>query len=300
MFPIFAVDSRQAESLEPLGTKRKFWLDDRSRLFKAEERGTGEDWAEKLACELCELLGLPHVHYELAHDVHLDVPGVVCPNMAPPPSQLRLGNQLLQERDSTYPQGTKYHVRQHTVGAVAGIVGGLQQAPAAYCAGLPSGIGSALDVYIGYVMLDVWIANQDRHHENWGALLEGSSLRLAPSFDHGASMARNLSDEERAERMASRDHARQMPAFARRARSAFYADPSQSKTLHTLAAWQAFSHHAPAATTIWLNRLGAVEAAMIRSLIDQVPLGRMSQRSRDFTQMLLIENQRRLLAGEDG
>ena len=64
MFPIVPVDPRLALNLEPLGTKRKFWYRDASRrmLFKAEERGTGEDWAEKIASELCGLLGLPHVH----------------------------------------------------------------------------------------------------------------------------------------------------------------------------------------------------------------------------------------------
>jgi hypothetical protein len=64
MFPTVPVDPAKAESLEQLGTKRKFWFtDDQGRrvLFKAEERGTGEDWAEKLACELAGLLGLPHV-----------------------------------------------------------------------------------------------------------------------------------------------------------------------------------------------------------------------------------------------
>ena len=25
-------------------------------------------------------------------------------------------------------------------------------------------------------MLDAWIANQDRHHENWGAIWDGNSV----------------------------------------------------------------------------------------------------------------------------
>ena len=85
MFPVIRVDSRQDELLEQLGTKRKFWYRDANgvlTLFKAEERGTGEDWAEKVACELCELLGLPHVQYELAHDEPANVPGVVCATCA--------------------------------------------------------------------------------------------------------------------------------------------------------------------------------------------------------------------------
>ena len=53
MFPIIRVNADSSEELEPLGTKRKFWFMDaqqRRMLFKAEERGTGEDWAEKVAC----------------------------------------------------------------------------------------------------------------------------------------------------------------------------------------------------------------------------------------------------------
>lgn len=53
---------------------------------------------------------------------------------------------------------------------------------------MPSGLSSALDVFAGYVLLDAWIANQDRHHENWGALRMGTALYLAPSFDHGAAL----------------------------------------------------------------------------------------------------------------
>jgi hypothetical protein len=70
MFPIHRIDRSTAEAVEPLGTKPKFWFtaNGRRMLFKAEERGTGEDWAEKVACHLCELLGLPHVHYELAEE----------------------------------------------------------------------------------------------------------------------------------------------------------------------------------------------------------------------------------------
>ncbi|MCQ5056911.1 hypothetical protein NE606_19990, partial [Agathobaculum butyriciproducens] len=53
-----------------MGTKRKFWFSEEGtrHLFKAEERGTGEDWAEKLACELGRRLGLPHVEYDLAEE----------------------------------------------------------------------------------------------------------------------------------------------------------------------------------------------------------------------------------------
>jgi hypothetical protein len=307
MFPIICVDSRIAESLEPLGTKPKFWYRDGGRrlLFKAEERGTGEDWAEKIACELCALLGLPHVHYELATDTHREIPGVICETCAPPPLVMGLGNQMLQALDPDYPEGRKYKVRQHTVEAVAQILRLLAPLPKPYGADLPAGVDSAMAIFAGYVLLDAWIANQDRHHQNWGVLrtpggFTSANLHLAPTFDHGASMARNLTDKERAERLGSRDRGRQIPAFARRARSAFYADRAQAKPMTTIEAWRAFSRLTPTAARIWIDKLRGVDEAGIRRVIDEVPPRRMSEVSRDFTLRLLMENQRVLTKeGED-
>lgn len=307
MFPIVRVES-PAIALEPLGTKRKFWYRDpagRRMLFKAEERGTGEDWAEKVSCELCALLGIPHVHYELAHDIRADVPGVVCETCAPPPWAMGLGNQLLQALDAAYPsEGPRWKVREHTVDAVAAAMGLLVPPPPPYSEILPNGIATASGVFVGYVMLDAWIANQDRHHENWAALrgsgeLYAGTLHLAPTFDHGASLARNLTDDERQERLASRDQNRQIPAFVRRARSGFYADPVQAKALTTVQAWRAFSQKAPESATIWLERLRSVDEETVQLVLERVPPQRMSQVAREFTLRLLVENQRRLLSGED-
>ena len=304
MFPIIRVDSRYADSLETLGAKPKFWFDDRSRLFKAEARGTGEDWAEKIACELCGLMGLPHVHYDLAHDGHRDVPGVICPTCAPWPLVMSLGNQMLQALDPDYPEGMKYKVRQHTIDAVTEVLRVLVPLPERHGGiALPAGIDSALGVFIGYVLLDAWIANQDRHHQNWAVLrspgaLSSSNLHLAPTFDHGASLARNLIDAERSERLTSRDGNRQVAAFVRRARSAFYANPQQTRAMTTFEAWDAFSRKSPEAATIWLETLRRADENMVQNIVDQVPPQRMSQISRDFTRALLSENRKRLLAGE--
>lgn len=301
MFRIYRVDRRNAEAVEPLGTKRKFWFSEGERrlLLKAEERGTGEDWAEKVACHLCELLGLPHVHYELAEEFDGDAyiqPGVVCETCSPAPVSLVLGNQLLLERDPVYPaeEDRKYKVREHTVRAVAGVV--LKLAPPAdtWMAKAPAGLETALDFFVGYVMLDAWIANQDRHHENWAALRD-DQLRLAPTFDHGASLARNLSDVERKERLTTKDHGRTMAHYAQRARSAFYGGVADSKPLGTVEAFFAFAELAPRAGRLWLGRLAAVNGDAIRRILDQVPNKRMSKIAKEFTLELLAVNQERLL-----
>jgi serine/threonine protein kinase HipA of HipAB toxin-antitoxin module len=51
-------------------------------------------------------------------------------------------------------------------------------------------VDGADDVFLGYLMLDAWIANLDRHHENWGLVLtKDITGHLAPSYDHASSLA---------------------------------------------------------------------------------------------------------------
>jgi hypothetical protein len=62
MFDVVAIADDVQDNLEPLGTKPKFWFRTEAGvwcLFKEARPNTGEDWAEKIACELARLLGLP-------------------------------------------------------------------------------------------------------------------------------------------------------------------------------------------------------------------------------------------------
>jgi hypothetical protein len=308
MFPIVRVDRQQAESIEPLGTKRKYWFTDelgRRILFKAEERGTGEDWAEKIACELADLLGLPHVRYDLAEEYDLAketerrTPGVVCETFIRPPCALVLGNEFLLARDSSYPAERRFKLREHTVAVVAKVIKAWELPQPPFADKVPAGLATALDVFVGYVMFDAWVANQDRHHENWAAVREGERFWLAPTFDHGASMARNLTDKERHERLATRDANRQIPAFARKALSAFYDQSTDDKPMTTVAAWRAFAKLCPHAASAWLERLQAIGDAEIERLLKEIPPHRMSEICRQFTMRLLQENRRRLFAGDE-
>jgi hypothetical protein len=304
MFATFRVDRNRAEAVEPLGTKRKFWFSEKNRrmLFKAEERGTGEDWAEKLACELCRRVGLPHVEYDLAAEYDGDTylhPGVVCPHCAPSPLSLVLGNQLLLAHDPVYPRldHRKYKVGEYTVDAVVQCLRKLAPPPWNCIAIVPAGIATSVDVFVGYVMLDAWLANQDRHHENWAAIgsPEEKELRLAPTFDHGASLARNISDVERKERLESRDEGRSVTHFASRARSAFYASARDTRTMGTLEAFERFAQAAPAAAKIWVETIQGVTREEIEAIIQGVPPNRMSDVARRFTLELIMANQERLV-----
>lgn len=301
MFNINRIDRSLRAADEPLGSKQKFWFYEGEQLilFKADDRGTGEDWAEKITCHLCELLGLPHVHYELAAEFDGDQyiwPGIICESCAPQPPYLILGNQLLFNRDPNYPKSEdrKYKVREHTVSAVVEAVRQLLPPSDKWSHGMPVGCQTALDDFIGYVMLDAWVANQDRHHENWGALSD-ADLRLAPTFDHGASLARNLNDTERHERLMTKDRNFQIPAYARRARSAFYSGISDSKALGTFEAFWEFGGLAIPAARLWVERLKAIEESAISGILAEIPSERMTELAKRFTLELLMTNQKRLV-----
>ena len=299
-FPTMHVDRSRSQSVEPLGSKPKFWFSDERRrlLFKAEDRGTGEDWAEVVACQLCALIGLPHVEYELAaeYDGQQYIrPGAVCENMAPKPVVLVLGNQLLLAVDPQYPRAQRFKVRHHTVEAVTEIVAQLAPPPDQWMQNVPAGAESALDVFAGFVMLDAWIGNQDRHHENWGALWDGSNLRLAPTFDHGAALARNLLDSAREDRLTSKNRNRTIAAFVERGRSAFYASTADKRPLELRDAFRAFAQRAAGAARAWLDRLQTVKREEISAILEKVPANRMSETCKRFTVELLLANQRRLL-----
>jgi len=303
VFIVHLVRTSRKELLEPLGTKRKFWYigDQGNRiLFKAEDRGTGEDWAEKVACELCGMLGLPHIQYELAVESERNVPGVICENCAEPPTNLVLGNELLLKRDPSYPthETQRYKIRQHTVGAVIDVLENLKTPSAPWDIQMPSGIQSALGVFVGYVMLDAWIANQDRHHENWGALRKENVLYLAPTFDHAASMARNMQDKEREERLKTNDTGYQIKTFALRATSALYHGPDATRPMTTFEAWNAFADKLHSAASVWLNKLRDISSGDIDTILEAVPEHRLTKVGRRFTKELLLENQRRLCDGD--
>lgn len=310
-YSITPVDRETALDVEQLGAKRKFWLPDPGNaeqrlLFKADDRiaggshtvGSGEDWAEKICCELAAALGIPHVHYELAIEVNSGSPGVVCENIAPGPTDLVLGNVLLAERDPTYPTDPErtYGDREHTIAAVAEAVSALAPPPAAFCLRLPEGIQSALEIFVGYVMFDALVANQDRHHQNWGGLRQDTETRLAPTFDHGAALGRNVPDEKRKRLLAPTDRRIGMEQFAAKAKSGFFEHAGARKTLSSLDAFLGFAANQPNPARLWLHRLGELPPERTDAIIQRVPEHRMSRIAREFTHKLIHVNQHRLLS----
>lgn len=165
----------------------------------------------------------------------------------------------------------------------------------------PPNITTAKQVFLGYLMLDAWISNTDRHHENWATIrrFENEVLtdRLAPTHDHAASLGCILLDDEKRERLTTRDRNRTIKAYAQnnKARSAIYKNETDAKPLSLIDAFKAASSHNPDASKIWLEKLENVTIDNIKEVFERIPEERISDVSKVFAIRILEINRRRLL-----
>lgn len=294
MFPILSLDDHAPDLPEQLGTKEKYWfkVDGRHYLFKIGRPGTGENWAEKIAAELSELLGLPHADYDLA--TWSGRQGVWSPAIVPEDGRLILGNELLSIIHEEYPRDTLRHVRDHTLGRIhallttpsIGFPPDWQPPPA---------IATAFDLFIGYLLLDAWIANQDRHHENWGLIRDRERIFLAPTFDHAASMGQNETDENRRTRLTTKDKGRHISTYVTRARSAIYETKASKKPMPIIEVFRHAAGRSPSAGQVWLERLRQIEENSVLRLFAKIPDDQATPIARDFACTLLSLNKQRLL-----
>lgn len=223
-------------SPETLGSKPKFWFrmtnsegNATKWLFKKARPDTGEHWAEKIASEIAdELLGLPTHQVRLA--TYQGSPGCAVKSFldGKDATDLIHGNEILGATIKGY---SKEKVHNHADHCLRNIILGLDRMVGKFGTEMVEGLRDYLvkkgfpiiikdeiqkeaDIgtlifrgLTGYLVFDALVGNTDRHHENWGCLLEPSLTKseltdklefsfffsLAPTFDHGSSLGRELS-----------------------------------------------------------------------------------------------------------
>lgn len=298
--PIFSVPEEAGDSIEPLGTKYKFWFDGKRRLYKEGRPGTGENWAEVVASEICALLEMPHARYDFARWGLRE--GVVTETFVPVGCRLISGNELLSKIHDQSAALARYERRQHRVSSCLAICGSSRVAlPDGYDAS--ADIATGADVMTGYLMLDYLIGNQDRHDENWGLVWCPSDpprLWLAPTYDHASSLGRNESDARRVFRLETKDAGAAVPAWCAKARSAFFGAGQTARAITTAEAFQGAASARKRAARFWLERLAGVAQADFESIFDRIPDGFISAPAMRFALKVLETNRARLLAHTTG
>ena len=276
---------------EQMGTKEKFWFyypQLTNCLFKYPRPNTGEDWSEKVAFELCNLLGIPSARYELAETTS-EEKGVIAVNFLGEGEALVHGNEVLSGINRNYPTSVKYKANQHTIEAV---MEAIRKKSASFPPNwtVPDGFTDARDLFVGYLLLDAWIGNGDRHHENWGFVRSETSqtdIYLAPTYDHASCLGRELSDTKRQNQSVE--------SYVNRCWSAFYLNENEKKPLKTFELFEYVNTQYPEASQEWLSRLEQISEQQINLTLQAFPDGRLSKTASDFAKKILLTNKKRLL-----
>lgn len=242
----------------------------------------GEDWAEKIAYELACAIAVPAAVTELATTVRRrdgqTVVGSMSRDIRPQHWQLSPGATLLDEYDDHFDART---CRGHDLEAIKSVLAGVTGPPATRYEDWP-----AFDVFTGYLLLDAWIANTDRHPHNWGVLQTPSgSLALAPSFDHGSALASGDGEARRARKLSGGVESWCLRGWASR----FEVD--RGLTLVELAS-EAVGLASPAARRHWMSQMSQVEAVTWENVVAGIP--NLSESTRNFVSEVLTINRRRL------
>jgi hypothetical protein len=147
------------------------------------------------------------------------------------------------------------------------------------------------------LMLDAWIANQDRHHENWSLVVSPEpAVHLAPTYDHASSLGSNEIDKNRRDRLTTRDKGCSMERYVERAQSAFFLSPSHSKPMSTLDAFRYAGSGRSAAARAWLESLAKLSWQDVQMVFEQIPRSLISDIAIEFALRMLDLNRHRLMA----
>lgn len=305
-FPVYDITGIDLSDFEQMGTKQKFWFfededKDKMLLFKAtvakDNNGNkiqrhGEDWAEKIVCEIAKVLKIPCANYELG--ICNGQFGVISENFVQKGQEMVHGNELVAHVISVLGEKpVEKRNKGHRLYRVALVLMDVVVNKPLGWDSLPN-IKSALDFFCGYVMLDTLVSNQDRHDENWGLIKsKDGGIHLAPSYDHAASLGRNESDDKRHARLYAKDKGQSIAVYVKRSKSQFL--HKDGKRIKNLLAFEIFGGINYAATVAWLDRLEAIDISVFRDIIYRIPPDRMSDVSKEFTFELLKENRKNLL-----
>ncbi len=289
-YPVVTVQPAWVLDEEGMGTKRKFWYRDPNTraewLFKYPREGTGEHWAEKIAAEVAGVLGVDHAEAQLA--VYREHKGVAVKSFVPSGEELVHGNQLMEVAVESYDRRAGFRYKRHTLANIWGCLGLL---------GLLT--GSDLETTKGrfaeYLLLDAIVGNTDRHHENWGIVQgRGAGIaQLAPSFDHGSSLGRELRDRRRDTRLEGD----QVGAYVLRGQGGVYWSEDETYGPSPLELFRRGARMYPELFLPALSCIKRLSDRVVRELVDRVPQDWMSVSEREFAYRLMqhsIEELRRI------
>jgi HipA-like C-terminal domain len=292
-FPILEVTSAMRSDVEQLGSKPKFWFKHNGEnwLFKEARINTGEDWSEKVASEIALLLGLPT--HETALAAFEGKRGCAVKSfLGTDESVLVHGNELLAGLITGYAKEKVFRQADHTFDNIVRVVLKLFRSDAERRA--------AANQIAGYVVLDALIGNTDRHHQNWGVVVDRRIVpdaepvfvtQIAPTFDHASSLGRELSDDMRERHLRENT----VDRYILRGRGGIFESASSKNGLSPIALATLLAFRYPGLFAHWRRQVESLPAPQWDELLARVPNDRISVSGRRFASAQIAESRKMLL-----
>lgn len=289
---ILEVDSSWRRGIEDMGSKPKFWFryQDEMWLFKQARQNTGEHWAEKVASEIAELMGLPtHQALIATYEGHL---GCAVRSFLKPGQTLVHGNELMAGAIEGYDKSKHRGQADHNFD---NIVTTLERRFS------PPEVRRNVSLrFVGYLILDALVGNTDRHHENWGVVQTSTikdkreskslviSLRtgLSPTFDHASSLGRELLDDARLRLLADPAALRR---YIRKGTGGIFRNADAKKGLAPIALAEIIGQSYPDLYEPWSKRIAALPVDFAQPLLEGIPDLYMSPAAKEFVLAFLSE-----------
>ena len=309
------------DTRETRGARTKFWIrfvgEAERWLLKFPRPRTGEHWAEKVASEIGNLIGIDCARVELARyygpagaddedaderaDQEFPQAGelaTICKSFLPGehhavwPHGAFHGWEVLQFEVPGYDTERVRGQRDHNVRNIARVVYDLTTDSE----GDPNaGRERVLEQLASYALLDALIGNTDRHHENWmvAYVPDGNDtvLKSMPSFDHASSLGRELTDERRRRYLESDS----VPAYLRRGRGGIYGARRHGPAPSPLALAEVLCRWQPDFTRGTLARIEGLTERQIRTAIGRVTPEFMSDVAKEFAVQVVTTSRQALL-----
>lgn len=291
-YPVIELQTGWLLGDEQMGSKDKRWVqlpdDSNPWLFKysrvSAEKITGEHWAEKIAAEIAELMGVPHARVELA--VLNGHPGSLSQRFtqlsrAGVSVELEHGNALLAGYVTGYDRTKQNKQSDHTLSNILKVVESL----------FPSARERVMSMrqLAGYLVLDALILNTDRHHENWGVLRTVNpdhtmAYEIAPSFDHASSLARNEPPEKLVHWLTESGR---VEWYMNGAHGGIYLEGNSAKGANPYTIAEKAMLEWPEYFACWQDVLDKIEQQELERIVDRVPDSMMAIESKLFVKALL-------------
>lgn len=259
------------------GTRKKTWVRNEtdSYLFKEPKHDFNEVWAEKVAAELGEAIGLKTMEVHFSRNG--ENIGVILKNYVKKTDSSIDGAEILSAYiDDFNPLSLEdYYIEN--------IIESLNRQDY-----LPYVITDLIDQFI----FDILIANQDRHCENWAIITNSKNedLTLAPIYDNGSSLGFNVAEDIMKKYVSGE---KQLSSFNNKSKSIIGVNSQikpKAKMLF-LYLYESF----PEEVIRSCNEIGMLTDKHINQITHRIPASIMTRIQKEFVKKLLLSRKEMIL-----